>query len=192
MIDSEINELRNVAKERLVMLVQDVKKVRDDVNLKLEEMKKEVSQEISEVNPRYTSIQEKVDIIAGAVTNFIQTFQATVPTIEAKASDDKEQFAKLKELLGELKSIVSKPTPQSFLTSEFLTQKLNVLDQVIQKVVAPITKFAQMLPSNAPPAIIGVQGGEKKFNEGKSKVSNVTKAADKLKVITSGIPSKII
>ena len=134
--------MKYVAKECHVLFEQDVKKVREDVNLNLEELKKEVSQEINNMYSQNNSIQEKVDIITGAVTNFIKTFQDTVPKFESKATEDKDQFAKLVELLAELKNVVSKPSQQSFLTHELLTQKLNVLDQVIQKVVAPISRFA--------------------------------------------------
>ena len=87
--NSSLKELRNVTKERHVLFIQDVKKVWEDVNLKPEELKKEFLSVIHQVNDRYNLIQEKVDIIVGVVTNFIQSFQATVPTFEAKALEDK-------------------------------------------------------------------------------------------------------
>ena len=83
------------------------------------------------MHSQYNSIQEKVDIIVGAVTNFIKTFQDTVPKFESKATEVKDQFAKFVELPADLKNVVSKPAQHSLLTPEFLTQKLNVLDQVI-------------------------------------------------------------
>ena len=159
---SEIKELRNVAKEHHVLFVQDVMKVCEDVNQKIEEIKVDVSKEMNTLTTNYSLILSKVYIIAGAITNFIQTFQSTIPSIEAKDKEDRAQFGQLKVLLGELKEVVSNPAPQSFLTPEFLTQKLHGLDQAIQKAVAPITKFANMLPTGAPPVVTGVQGGEKK------------------------------
>ena len=62
------------------------------------------------MNNRYNWIQEKVDIIVGVVTTFIQSFQETVPSFEAKATEDKNQFVKLNALLAELKEVVSKST----------------------------------------------------------------------------------
>ena len=53
----ELKDLKMVTKERHVLFVQDVKKVREDVNLKLEELKKEVSHEIDNMNSQYNSIQ---------------------------------------------------------------------------------------------------------------------------------------
>ena len=80
------------------------------MNLKPEELKKEFLSVIHQVNDRYNLIQEKVDIIVGAVTHFIQSFQATVPSFEAKETEDKNQFAKLNALLAVLKEVVSKST----------------------------------------------------------------------------------
>lgn len=93
-----------------------------------------------------------------------------MPKFKTKAIKDTNRLAKLQTLLEELKVVVSKPTPTSFLTPVFLTWNLNLLDQVIQKAVAPISKFAQMLPQNSPSVVTGVQGGESKVSKGDSKV----------------------
>lgn len=72
-------------------------------------MESDVSKEINDLSTNYLSIVSKLDIIAGVVTNFIQTFPSIVPTIEAKGNEDCAQFNQLKILLGELKELVSKP-----------------------------------------------------------------------------------
>ena len=86
------------------------------------------------------------------------------------------------------------PTPTSFLTPEFLTQKLNLLDQVLQKVVAPIMKFSQMLQQNAPPAVTGVQGGERRVSKGlknDNKREGIGKTNEDAKVVGKVLTSQI-
>ncbi|CAI9299024.1 unnamed protein product [Lactuca saligna] len=112
--------------------ISDVKTIREDVNRNLDEVKVNVTKEL---RTNYSSLQEKVDTITVVVT-------------------------KLGVLLGEIKKLVLKPAQTSFLTPEFLTQKIQILDQAIQKAVAPISNFANLLPTGAPPVAIGVQRGE--------------------------------
>ena len=76
--NEELRDLKRVAKERHVLFVQDVKTVCEDVNRKLEEMKVNVSTELSDLDNKYSSILEKVDIIAAEVTKFVQTHQSLV------------------------------------------------------------------------------------------------------------------
>ena len=45
-----VKDLTTATKERYVLFVQDVKKVREDVNFKVEELKKEIAKELQELN----------------------------------------------------------------------------------------------------------------------------------------------
>lgn len=150
-------------------------RLQENVNCKIEEMKVDVSKEINELLTYYYSILSKVDIIATAVMNFVQTFQSLLPKVEAKANVDVLNFEKLGALLGEIKGLVSKFVTTSSLTHEFLTQKFNSLEEAIQKAVAPMSKFLSFLPTSSPPIFTGMQGGEKEKVGKEGKVSKCEK-----------------
>ncbi|CAI9303286.1 unnamed protein product [Lactuca saligna] len=71
----EVKELRNVTKERHVLYVQEVKKVREDVNLKIQELHKDMNKEILSVQHDYARLHQKVSIICDAVTKFIKMYE---------------------------------------------------------------------------------------------------------------------
>lgn len=96
-------------------------------------MKVNVSKELQELSMNYSSLQIKVITIAAAFTKIVECYQSLVPKVEAKASEDILNFENLGVLLGEIKEIVSKSAQSSFLTPEFLTQKLQILNQAFQK-----------------------------------------------------------
>ncbi|CAI9289793.1 unnamed protein product [Lactuca saligna] len=64
-----VKELTNVQKERHTLFVMDVKKVREDVNLKLQELRDDMVREVTVVQNDYATLHKKVDIICDAVTN---------------------------------------------------------------------------------------------------------------------------
>ena len=61
-----LQELKNVTKERHVLFVQEVKKVREDVNLKVEELKQEIAKELQHITSQNLIVQQRVDIVADA------------------------------------------------------------------------------------------------------------------------------
>ncbi|XP_052619606.1 uncharacterized protein LOC128125976 [Lactuca sativa] len=160
-----VNELKNIAKERHVLLVQDVKKVREDVNFKIEELKQELAKELHDITSQNLEVQKRVDVVATALNKVITDSQSPSLILEANQKENKEKFDKLIQLVTELKTLVSQPTSQTILTLEFLSLKVNTLEQAIQKALALIANFTSLLPKNAPPAFIGVQGGEKKASK---------------------------
>ncbi|CAI9287686.1 unnamed protein product [Lactuca saligna] len=99
-----------------------------------------------------------------AVTKVVERHQSLISKNEEKESEDVLNFEKIGFLLGELKEIVSKSTTASGLTLEFLTQKFNSLEASITKPVAPLSKFANILPTGAPLVVTGVQGGRNGFS----------------------------
>ncbi|KAL7612549.1 hypothetical protein Lser_V15G06652 [Lactuca serriola] len=140
---SAVKDLKAVAKERHVLFVQDVKKVREDVNFKLQELKSEIIVEVS---------------------SKVQKF-ADVRNSEATTEETKEKLAQLFKLVSELKMMVSQSSTTQILTPKFLTLKINTLEQAIQKALAPLANFTSLLPRSAPPVFTGVQGGEKRLSK---------------------------
>ena len=63
----EVKELQAVAKERHIMFVEAVNKVKEDVNLKFEEIHTEMSKEIVKLDQNYSNLHSKVDIIVDVV-----------------------------------------------------------------------------------------------------------------------------
>ena len=108
--DEAVKELKNVTKERHVLFVQDVKKVREDVNFKIEELKKEIAKELQDINSQNLDVQKRVDILAEALTKLTVDYKPSAHLIEAKHQDNKEQFSKLIQLVTELKICVSQPS----------------------------------------------------------------------------------
>ncbi|CAH1444082.1 unnamed protein product [Lactuca virosa] len=155
--------------------------VRENVNHKLEELKVDVSKDLRELDNKYSSLLEKVDIIADGVTTFVKTHQSFDHKFDEKATAAVTSFGKLTTLLEELKGIVSKSSSSSIFTPEFLDQKFRYFEATIQKMLAPLSQFVTILPTNASPVITGVQGGEK---EGVGKGANVCeKTNEETKVV---------
>ncbi|CAI9277586.1 unnamed protein product [Lactuca saligna] len=78
----EVKDLRSVGKERHVLFVQEVKKVRVDVNSKIQELHEQMNKEILSVQHDYPSLHQKVDIICDAVTKFAKMSDEAVERAE--------------------------------------------------------------------------------------------------------------
>ncbi|CAI9300034.1 unnamed protein product [Lactuca saligna] len=75
--NDEVKYFRRIAKEIHVMFVQDVKKVREDVNFKLQELREDMEKEIEVVQRGYASLNQQVDIIDEVVTK-VESFNIEV------------------------------------------------------------------------------------------------------------------
>lgn len=71
----------------------------------------------------YSSILEKVDMIAGVVTKIVECYNSMLPKMDAQVESESKQFEKIDTLLVELKEMVSKSSTSSLFTTEFLTKK---------------------------------------------------------------------
>ncbi|CAI9280990.1 unnamed protein product [Lactuca saligna] len=71
----EVKDLKLVTKERHVLFVQEVKKVREDVNLQIRELHEDMQKEFQVVQQDYASMNQKIDIIYDAVTRFAKLFK---------------------------------------------------------------------------------------------------------------------
>ncbi|CAI9283082.1 unnamed protein product [Lactuca saligna] len=119
--NGELKDLKEVSRKRHVLFVQDVKNVLEDVNRKIKELHSNVAKELQEVINNYSSVLEKVDIIAEAVTKIAQCYYSMLPKMDAQAEYELKQCGKIDLLLVELKAMVSKSSSPSLFTPEFLT-----------------------------------------------------------------------
>ncbi|CAI9287037.1 unnamed protein product [Lactuca saligna] len=126
----QVKALKDVSKERHVLLIQDVKKVRKDVNLKIQELREDMGKEVATLNHNYSSLHQKVDIIVGVVTNFVTLYQDLVPKFDKMDDVD--------------------------ITPELLSKKFTLLESTTQKELAPLVKSLNMMPTDTPPISTGV------------------------------------
>ncbi|CAI9287135.1 unnamed protein product [Lactuca saligna] len=121
--NEELKDLKHVSKQRHVLFVQDVKKVREDVNLKIQEVCEDMSKEIAIVQRDYASLNQNMDIIAEAVTNFVKLYEALCPHIAQMATHEVKSLNEITTLLNDLKALISKPGSSPLTKPEFLSQK---------------------------------------------------------------------
>lgn len=57
-----------------MLFVQDVKTVRENVNLKTEELRADMAKEIAALDHIYSSLHKKVDIIVDAITKVVEWY----------------------------------------------------------------------------------------------------------------------
>ena len=167
----ELKDLRTVTKERHVLFVQEVKKVREDVNSKIQELREDMNKEILSVQPDYMYLTQKVDIICDAVTGFVKLYEGLSPQLTQISKSESENFDGVIKLLNELKEISTKPVSSPLITLEFLSQKLVQFEAILNKQLAPLFLISSLLPTTiTPPVFTGVQGGERKSTEEDAKV----------------------
>lgn len=90
-----VKELKSVAKEWYILFIQDVKKVCEDVNLKIEELRSELVKEVAALDKNYPSLQTKVDIIVDAMTNVVKWYNSLIPKFDSKVESVAQEVAKL-------------------------------------------------------------------------------------------------
>lgn len=105
--------------------------------------------------------------------------------------EDVKSFSNITQLLGELKEMVSKSGSSSLITPEFLTQKFCLFETTLQKELAPLSQLISLLPTNAPPVVTWVQGGERRPVSKGEGASGRTKEEVKVvgKVFASHVPT---
>lgn len=152
-----------MAKERHILFVQYVKKVREDVNLYIQELREDISKEIVVLQQYYESLNQKVDIIADVVTKFVKLYETIGPKVEQMPVDDVKSFSSISQLLVELKGmmLISNLVFSSLITPELLTQKFSDLEYALHKELAPLSKTLTIFPTDAPTISTGVQRGER-------------------------------
>ncbi|CAI9293826.1 unnamed protein product [Lactuca saligna] len=114
-----VKELTNVQNTLFVM---DLKKVREDINLKLQELHDDMVREVTVVQNDYATLHKKVDIICDAVTEYFTLYESMSPQITQLSTTDNQQFGEVISMLIDLKESVLNPVTSSIITPEFLSQ----------------------------------------------------------------------
>ncbi|CAI9277680.1 unnamed protein product [Lactuca saligna] len=123
-----------------------------------------MAKDLQKVKNSYSSILEKVDIIVRAVTNIAQSYNSMILKIDGQAELNMKFFGNIDVFLGELKTMLSTSSSSSLFTHEFLTHKFRMPESTIHSQLDPLSKLLNVLPTDAPPVITGVQGGERKVD----------------------------
>ncbi|CAI9280861.1 unnamed protein product [Lactuca saligna] len=98
--EGDLKELKLVAKEYHVLFVQDVKKVRKDVNFKPQELRQDVEKEIAVVHTKFASLQQKVDIICDAFIKFSKLYESLSAQIAQLSTTENKNFYEVFTLLA--------------------------------------------------------------------------------------------
>ncbi|CAH1441056.1 unnamed protein product [Lactuca virosa] len=83
--DYEIQKLRGVAKERHDIFFEQVKKVKESVDLKVVNLKSEMSKEVQKMEQNYTFLHRKVDVITTTITKLVALNTEHSNKLEAKS-----------------------------------------------------------------------------------------------------------
>lgn len=112
----EVQDFKRLAKERHVLFVQDVKKVREDVNMQIRELREDMSKEIANVQLDYASFKQKVNIICDVFTKYFKLYEHLSPQIAQLSTIDNQSFVEDITLLKELKDLTVMPASSSLIS----------------------------------------------------------------------------
>ncbi|CAI9285896.1 unnamed protein product [Lactuca saligna] len=130
----EVKKLCDVAKERHEILVEQVKAIKESLDLKMTNLKAEIAKEVEKL--------EKLD---------------------AKTESYSKVFEKFEEFLSNIKETISQAalSNQSSVSQEAITQMISSIEANLKKELAPLLEVVLLPPTNAPPTKQVSQGGEK-------------------------------
>ncbi|CAI9283126.1 unnamed protein product [Lactuca saligna] len=106
--NTAIPELKETAKSLHILFVKDVETVRENINLKVQELKEYMMKDIAALDHNYSTLHNKVDIIAGVVAKEVELYTSLGLKLDSKSEVDASSFGSVETLLEELKDIVSK------------------------------------------------------------------------------------
>ncbi|CAI9295433.1 unnamed protein product [Lactuca saligna] len=125
-----VKEFTNVQKERHTLFVMDVKKVREDAKLKLQELHDDMVKEFVAVQHDYATLHKKVDIICDAVMKYVKLYEILSPQITQLSTTDNQQFGELISMLKDLKESMLKPASSLIITPKFLSLKFSQFEAI--------------------------------------------------------------
>ncbi|CAI9266319.1 unnamed protein product [Lactuca saligna] len=105
---SMVTKRRDVSKEHHILFVEEIKKVEESVNLKVEALKFEMSKEVAKIEQNYSSLHGKVDIIVDAIKKLVEYYTFFSTKLDAMTETYSKLFAKMEEFLESLKESMSK------------------------------------------------------------------------------------
>ncbi|CAI9262773.1 unnamed protein product [Lactuca saligna] len=163
--DVAFRDLKATAKSRHVLYVQDVKAVRENVNLNIQELHEDVTNEIATVDKNSSTLHNKVDVIVDAVAKAVELYSSLVLKFDNKARMDVTSFGNVDRLLQELKDLMSKyySSKTSIVSPEFFNENFRMLESSIHNELAPHAMFANFMPTTDLPVSTGMQGGERRI-----------------------------
>ncbi|CAI9282985.1 unnamed protein product [Lactuca saligna] len=104
----EVTKIRVFAIKSHEFFVEQVKKVEDSINLKVAELKPEMTKKVENLESNYSLLHGKVDVIADSITKLVEYHTSFSTKFDAKLDQDSKVFRKLEEFLGSLKESMSK------------------------------------------------------------------------------------
>ncbi|CAI9288637.1 unnamed protein product [Lactuca saligna] len=124
--------------------------------------------QVVKLDHNYSVLNTKVDIVPAAVTKVVEFHSFLRTKIDKKSEYDSQSFAKLEELLGSLKELLSKlgSSLQSSISPDSFSHMFSSLESTLKAALDPLLKMINLLPTGAPLVRTGVQGG-KRVLEGK-------------------------
>lgn len=83
-----LKDLKAVSHERHILFAQDVKKVHEKVNLKIEELHEDMTKEIVALDHNYFTLHNEVDIVVDAVTKVFELYNSMLSKVDKKVEVD--------------------------------------------------------------------------------------------------------
>ena len=103
-----VKDMRAIAKERNILFVEAIKKIKEDVNFKFEELYQEMMKEVAKFDQNYSNLHTKVDIVAVAVTKLVELNTSLLDKVDLKFESDSKEFVHMSGLLEDLKELILK------------------------------------------------------------------------------------
>ncbi|CAI9280545.1 unnamed protein product [Lactuca saligna] len=97
-----------MVKEDIFLYVETTKQAREDVNLKLEELRVDMAKEVDAISHDFSTLHTKVDIIAAVMTNVVKWYQSLLPKVNKIAELNTQSFSKVEDSLINHKDLVLK------------------------------------------------------------------------------------
>lgn len=98
-----VKDLKHAQKERHTLFVVDVKKVREDVNLKLQELHDDMVKAMAVVQQDYVNLHQKVYISCDVFTKYVKLYESLGPQITQLSTSDNQQLREIILMLKDLK-----------------------------------------------------------------------------------------
>ncbi|CAI9260873.1 unnamed protein product [Lactuca saligna] len=104
----KIQKLRDVTKERHDLFMEQVKKIKDTIDLMVAELKSEMAKEVENKKKNYTLLDSKVNFVATTIINLVEFNTDYSTKLEEKSEKDYRVIVKLEVFLTSIKESISK------------------------------------------------------------------------------------
>ncbi|CAI9288521.1 unnamed protein product [Lactuca saligna] len=101
--DYENQKLRDVAKERYELFVEQVNKTKESHDLKVDGLKSLLSKDVNKMEENYNLFHGKLDVIAGVITRLVDFNTEYTKQFDAKLEKDAHMFEKMEEFMYGIK-----------------------------------------------------------------------------------------